>query len=119
MERGSSLPRVKSPAIPTGQLSLFEEVTVDQKDQTRDPVHVGSGLPRGLHVGYFGKPYEVGFDIPALPTSGYGAWLSDQIYRDVETLRIGWPESEDEANFFRRRIKRYIQSALSADSRGE
>jgi hypothetical protein len=80
----------------------------------------GARVPSKLiPTGFHGVSYDIGFDIPVLPTSGKGAWLSDQIYRDIDTLRTGWPLNEEEADFFRKRIKQYVKSALEAHSRGE
>jgi hypothetical protein len=84
--------------------------TPEDADKTRDPVTVGSGLPSGLPRGFFGKPYALGFDIPMLPSEGPLAGYGNQVWRDVETLVIGWPETEEEADFFRRRIKRYLRT---------
>jgi hypothetical protein len=90
---------------PEGQLGLFDE------HPERDPVGAGDGLPRGLPRGFYGKPFEVGFPIPVYPTlEGNAANLNLQVWRDVETLFIGWPESEEEADFYRKRIRRYLKT---------
>jgi hypothetical protein len=96
--------------VPDGQLSLFDEPSVAQKDATRDPITVGSGLPRGLPRGFYGKPFDVGFEIPVVPSEGALASYGNQVWRDVETLVIGWPETEEEADFYRRRIRRYLKT---------
>lgn len=98
------MPR-KSAKQPEGQLSLF-----DVPQETRDPVTAGSGLPEGLKRGFFGPAYEVGFEIPELPVTGPAVRHGWQVMRDVETLHIGWPGSEEEAEFFRNRIRKYLKT---------
>jgi hypothetical protein len=87
-----------------GQLGLFDEPA------KTDSAGGGDGLARGLPRGFYGKPFEVGFVVPILSLTGDAEKLNAQVWRDVETLFIGWPESEEEANFYRRRIRRYLKT---------